>query len=201
MLLIHTEQDCRTATSKPLHWQCTLLSSPLYTCGQEQEQRTGETYAQGKKQCFIGREIYKKRVAQVLISNHTEAFFVLNIDAQTYNLLANRWPLVCPSFPLSVCLFIRSLRLPSVNEGDHCLLQSRSLVYIYRCLTCCHLCKSWSGSRRPSVLNDLRHRLARNKKIICSRQSQDMCTVWKYSVLTANTPHILSIRMHIEKQT
>lgn len=135
-------------------------------------------------------------------------FFVLNIDAQTYSLLANRWLLVCPSFPLSVRLFVRSLRLPSVNEGDHCLLQSRSLVYIYRCLTCCHLCKSWSGSRRPSVLNDLRHRLARNKKIICSRQSQDMCTVWKYSVLTAkHAPHLIHSYAHadsfadVEKQT
>lgn len=76
MLLIHTEQACRTATSKPLHWRCTLLSSSLYTCGQR---KGGETYAQGNKQCFIGREIYKKRAAQVLILNHADAFFVFNI--------------------------------------------------------------------------------------------------------------------------
>lgn len=32
-----------------------------------------------QKQCFIGREIYKKRAAQVLILNHADAFFVFNI--------------------------------------------------------------------------------------------------------------------------
>lgn len=56
-----------------------LVSLHVWTGMWGEQRKGGETYAQGNKQCFIGRGIYNKRAAQVLILNHADAFVVFNI--------------------------------------------------------------------------------------------------------------------------
>lgn len=79
MLLIHTEQDCRTATSKPLHWQCTLLSSPLYTYGQEcgESREEERRMHKAKNSVSLGEKFTKKE--------WHNAFFVFNIVLKLTN--------------------------------------------------------------------------------------------------------------------